>query len=86
VQRYLKQLQELGYIAVAALCTASGWMIGQVVRVTKKALPFFKRFTHKSGATQGETKMSPIQIPSVSESTFEQTSTSISTQVRAAPG
>jgi DNA-binding transcriptional ArsR family regulator len=69
VQRYLRQLRELGYIAVEEIRTATGWMVGQVVRVTKKALPFFRRFAPKNGMTLGETVLSPIQIPPVSEST-----------------
>jgi len=69
VQRYLKQLRELGYIAVEEIRTAAGWMVGQVVRVTKKALPFFRRFAQEGGRTLGETALSSREIPSVSEST-----------------
>ena len=69
VQRYLKQLRELGYIAVEEIRTVTGWMVGQVVRVTKKALPFFRRFAPKVRMTLGETDLSSIKIPSVSEST-----------------
>ncbi len=71
VQRYLKQLREFEYIAIEEIRTATGWMVGQVVRVTKKALPFFRQFTPKIRMVLGETGLSPKKIPSVSESTSQ---------------
>lgn len=78
VQRYLADLRQYGYIATNLIANAAGWVIGQVVRVTNAVLPFFRRFSDKKPRKLGETIMSPIQIPTVSESTS-------SMRIRAAP-
>ncbi len=72
VQRYLKQLRLLGYITVDEIRTATGWMIGQIVRTTRKALPFFRREARRNPRNLGRQFCPPKQIPSVSVSTNEE--------------
>lgn len=69
VQRYLSQLRETHYIETDPIFNSAGWMIGQIVRVTKSVLPYFFRKRKEICGKLGETKLSPKQIPSGSVTT-----------------
>jgi hypothetical protein len=82
IQRALASLRKWGYLGELELRkNAIGWCVGQVLRITEAVKPIFKRKGYKkrpkapkNRGNQGGTKLSPIQIPSVSEITSSQRS------------
>lgn len=58
-QRYISQLRHYGYITTRLLQTASGWVIGQMVELAAKVLPYFMRGSLEIRRSQGETVPPP---------------------------
>jgi hypothetical protein len=60
IQRYLGVLEDRGYISRDLIHSASGWVLGQMISVMLKVLPFFLRPRPKNGSFLAMTKMSLI--------------------------
>jgi len=58
VQRYLAALTERGYITRHLVHSAAGWIVGQMIKITAKVLPFFLRPRSKNGGFPVVTEMS----------------------------
>lgn len=60
VQRYLSALEERGYISRDLVHSAVGWIVGQIIKITAKVLPFFHRPLQRNGGFLEVTEMSSI--------------------------
>ena len=60
VQRYLEELEDRDYITRDMAHSAAGWVIGQIIKITAKVLPFFQRPRPRNGGFPMVTEMSYI--------------------------
>ncbi len=58
-QRYISQLRAYGYITTRLIHTAAGWVLGQMIELAAKVLPYFMREPPRISGNRGETVTTP---------------------------